>query len=158
MLVLHDQCCGISDPLLVTMQEVLICNSNAEILVDPFLVPHGQHYISTPYSVFLPAPVSPPLSHQHSPKHPQIPVFFLLAFIHIPLTPPLLPVTPFSSCWSKSSWQVWVQTPLWMPLAALSHSGCFSPVSCITCVQSHLCHTAPLSNEHPQQPLVAADI
>lgn len=77
--------------------------------------------------------LSTPLSRQNPPKHPQISVFVLFTSIHALLTPPLSPVTPFSSCWSNSSLQIWIQTALRMPTAALSPSGC-----------SHLCPASPV--------------
>lgn len=124
-----------------------------EIHVDSILVPHGQHYLSTPYSIFLPAPGSAPLCPASTLQNAS-------RFLYLFCSPSSIYNSLLHSCqWHRSApagerapKQIWIQTPLRTPPAALSHSGCCSPVPCITCVQSYLCHTAPVSNKHPQQP------
>lgn len=136
-------------PLLLAMHKILTCSSDAEILVDPFLVPHRQHYLSTPCSIFLPAPGSAPLCHartlQNTPR-------FLICSVY------LHPYTTHSSTLASDTIQLLLEQQLPADLDTNSfdnaHSSTqplrlFSPVSCITCVQSHLCHTAPVSSEQP---------
>lgn len=124
-----------------------------------FLVPHGQHYTSTPYS-HLPAChrfTTPllfhPLSWQQPHKHPQTPVFVLFTFIHILLTPPPLLVPPPQQVVPQ---QIQIHASPKTPTAALSHSRCSLPVSCLqlctvtaTSDCTHLKRTPPAASGAP---------